>query len=339
MGSNSDRRYGSSGDSRKRRSVYIGPRDQDRALSELRDAAARDAGGVAPEPERSRAGAVRRAAPLRRAGVRERDPDPKDRPASAAQRIAEERRTERELRRFAQDRAVRLRAVMVVAAVLFLVSSCVAVYRSPLFTISRVEVEGTRNLTQAQVRALARVPTDATLIRFPADAVAQRVGTDPWVGSVTVSRVFPDGMRIRVIERRAIAMVDAGTTFWLIDSTGMVLGRRSAEQTAATVVIRDVPGLDPKRGRRTTSEPLINAVRVLAGLSAELVSQLGSVSAPTVDGTTLYTRDRIEIVVGQATDIAKKDALVRKILAEQRGKVVSIDVRTTDRPTWRGLQK
>lgn len=234
---------------------------------------------------------------------------------------------------------MRIRAAAVVLAVLAVVGSCVALYRSPLFTVSRVEVEGADNLGAERVTALARVPSDASLLRFPADAVAARVGTDPWVESVTVSRVFPDGMRIRVVERRPVAMVDAQTTFWLIDATGMVIAKRSAEQTSAAIVIRDVPGLDLKPGRRTVSEPLLNAVKVLNGLSTDVISQVKSVSAPTVDGTTLFTRDKVEIVIGQAAEIAKKDALVRRILDEQRGKVVSIDVRTTDRPTWRGLTK
>jgi cell division protein FtsQ len=169
--------------------------------------------------------------------------------------------------------------------------------------------------------------------------VAERVSKDPWVASVTVSRLFPDGMRIRVTERQPVAMVDAGSVFWLLDRTGMVMDKRSVEQTATAVVVRDVPGLDPKAGRRTTSEPLMNAVAVLEGISPRLRSEIVSISAPTIDGTTLYTRDRVEIVFGDASEARTKDILVLRILDEHRGRVVSIDVRTIDRPTWRGLPK
>jgi cell division protein FtsQ len=169
--------------------------------------------------------------------------------------------------------------------------------------------------------------------------VAERVAKDPWVAEVTVSRLFPDGMRIRVVERVPVAMADTGQDLMLVDRTGMVLAKRSVEQTATAIVIRDVPGLDLKPGRRTTSEPLLNAIAVIEGISQALRSVVGSVSAPTIDGTTLYTRDKVEIVFGSAEDAATKDALVQRILDEHRGKVVSIDVRTIDRPTWRGLAK
>lgn len=83
----------------------------------------------------------------------------------------------------------------------------------------------------------------------------------------------------------------------------------------------------------------MNAIAVLEGVSARLRSEIVSISAPTIDGTTLYTSDRVEIVFGDAADARTKDLLVLKILDEHRGKVVSIDVRTIDRPTWRGLPK
>ncbi len=235
-------------------------------------------------------------------------------------------------------RRFRLRAAAVAAGILLVGTGCGALYRSQLLQVRRVEVVGVSHLSAAKVRALARVPSDATLIRFPADAVASRVISDPWVRSAQISRVFPDGMRIRVVERTPVAIVDVGTRFWLVDGAGFVIAEQSGEVTAAAVVVRDVDGLDPKPGRRTTSETLLNAIAVLTGLSPPLLAQVVSVSAPSVDGTTLFTRDRVEIVFGSAAESATKDALVRRIMGELRGKVVSIDVRTTDRPTWRGLR-
>jgi cell division protein FtsQ len=238
----------------------------------------------------------------------------------------------------AQMRARRLRTGALVAAVVLILVGCVALYNSPLFTIRTVEVAGVQHVTAEQIRALARVPADATLIRFPADAVAQRVGTDPWIASVTVSRVFPSGMRIRVVERVPIAIVDAGASMWLVDVTGSVIATPSADASGTLPVIMDVPGLDLKPGRRTVSEPLLNAIKVLAGISPGLAATVRSISAPTIDGTALTTADHVEIVVGEAVDLATKDALAQRILREHSGKVVSIDVRITDRSTWRGLK-
>jgi cell division protein FtsQ len=335
MASTSDRRSDSSGGSKRpsgrsapaagRPSVYIGTRHRDRSLDDLQAAVEAPTGGRAGHPSGSgRSGRTRAASPST---------------ASRAAQAAQDLRDARGVRLAAQRRSLRMRTALVVVAISSVIFGCVALYKSPLLTVKRVEVVGTVHVTQQRVRTLALVPADATLIRFPADAVAERVARDPWVASVTVSRLFPDGMRIRVTEREPVAMVDAGSTFWLVDRTGMVMAKRSVELTASAIVVRDVPGLDPKVGRRTSSEPLMNAIAVLAGVSQRLRSEIGSISAPTIDGTTLYTRDRVEIVFGDATEARTKDALVLTILDEHRGKVVSIDVRTIDRPTWRGLPK
>lgn len=334
MASTSGRRSGSSGDSTRRsgasrrESVYIGSTGRDRSLERLRDVAAPPPAKRSPDrPARAR-GSDRGAG---RASESKNE--------SRAARESRERREARDARQSAQRRHGQLRAALVVGAVAAVLFGCIALYRSPLFAVKRIEVVGAAHVSAAKVRQLAKVPADSTLIRFPADAVAERVAKDPWVAEVTVSRLFPDGMRIRVVERVPVAMADTGQDLMLVDSTGMVLAKRSVEQTATSIVIRDVPGLDLKPGRRTTSEPLLNAIAVIEGISQALRSVVGSVSAPTIDGTTLYTRDKVEIVFGSAEEADTKDALVQRILDEHRGKVVSIDVRTIDRPTWRGLAK
>jgi cell division protein FtsQ len=233
---------------------------------------------------------------------------------------------------------MRMRVGLAVVAVLVVILGCIATYRSSLFAVRRVEVAGAVHLSPARVRLLAKVPSDATLLRFPAAEVADRVATDPWAESVSVTRVFPDGMRIRVTERTPVALVQTRGGSWLIDGQGYVIAQQGSKDPSATVpVVKDVPELDPKAGRRTGSEVLLNAIRVLTGVSPSLAATVTAVTAPSIDGTALMTRGRIEIVIGQAVDLTIKDQLVWEILRKRGGKVVSIDVRTIERPTSRGL--
>jgi cell division protein FtsQ len=307
MASNSNRRSASSDPSKKRRSIYIGAAKRDERLDRMRPKVREDSSRARTDP------------------------------GSVGAKAADAKREERESRLSSQRRSTRLRIAAVVAVVVLVIGGCIALSRLPLFPVRRVEVVGTSRIPTERILALAQVPADATLINFPADAVAERVAKEPWVASVTVSRVFPDGMRIRVTERVPVAVVDAGKVFWLVDSGGTIIAKPSGNETATLCSIRDVPGLDPAPGRKTTSEPLLNALKVFEGIQRDLAAQVRVISAPSIDGTTLYTRDKVEIVFGAATELAKKDALIRKILADNRGRVVSIDVRTTDRPTWRGL--
>ena len=308
------------GTSKKRDSVFISTASRDRAAARAERARTASKSGT------------------RRAGKPASDNRRGGKPSNEARALAEARKVQREGRLAGERRAVRLRAVGIVAAVVLVIAGCIAIYNSSLFKITNIEVVGAVHITAERVKSLAAIPADATLIRFPADGVVARVKADPWVDSVTVSRVFPSGMRIRVTERVPVAIVNAGVGKWLIDGTGAVIATPSVSASGSLPVIRDVPGLDLKPGRRTVSEPLLNAVAVLAGISRPLAAIVTAVSAPSIDGATLITTGRVEIVIGQAADLAKKSELASIILREQKGKVVSIDVRVIDRPTWRGLK-
>lgn len=218
-----------------------------------------------------------------------------------------------------------------------IISGSIALYRSQLFAIKVFDVQGTALLTPKTVQALAAVPDDATLLRYPKKDIIARIEADPLVESVTLTRDFPDTLRIRVTERIAVALVDTGEKFWVVDATGMVLGEQSFEETTTLIVIRDVQGLDPKPGRDSSSDTLDNALKVLAGIGDELRGKVRAVSSPSVDETTLLTTDAIEILVGEAVELQDKAFLALSIMKEQAGKVIFIDVRSTENPVSRGL--
>lgn len=316
MASNSHRKSSSSARSKSRKKVYIPPgppRREREGLSQQGVSTGRAPGDGSGKWQR----------PSGRAG----------------HTLSKTKRTERDIRLAAIRRQRRVRAAFVAIAVIAVVGGFSALYRSSAFPVRRIEVVGNRRLTAEQVRSLARVPADATLLRFPARAVRERLLADSWIASVRVTRDFPDGMRVRLEERSPIARLDVKSTFWLVDTNAFVLGHAAVEDTSTLPLVRDIPGLSPKAGRRVDSPELKNALRVLAGLSPSLRSSTRAISAPSIDRTAIYTSDGVEIFFGESSDLSRKDLVARRIMKEQKGKVVSINVRTVERPTWHGLEE
>lgn len=317
MASNSGRKSSSSGRSTERKKVVISAQQ----TSHVRHSKA------APKAKASPKRKPKPASPVRGSGV-----------AAAAQRKANSKRDLRERRLADQRVKSRLILLGVAAVVLAVVVGSIALYRSSIFLITKVEVMGNTQLTADEVRTLAAVPPRATLLRFPAKEVAQRVSDSSWVRSVSVTRDFPDTMRIRVTEFVPSALVDSGgDVFWLVDSGGWVIAQQPQETTSTLITIRDLESFEASVGERSTSEALRNALRVWKALSSELRAKTRTISAPSVDKTALMTTDDIAIFMGSSEDIERKDLVARRILEEQAGKVVSINVRTVDRPTWRGV--
>jgi cell division protein FtsQ len=260
--------------------------------------------------------------------------------AGVGDRIARGKRDERERRISEARRRRQLRIAVVVLTVTAILVGSIALYRSQVFSIDEIQVIGTERLTADAVRGRAAVPQKATLLRYPAREIKERLLAFAWIAEAHVTRDFPHTLRIRIVERSPIAVVDTGKTFWAVDKTGMVLGEQALEETSTLPVVRDIPGLDLKPGRASTSEVLGNALAVLSGISDELRGKLRAVTAPSIDETTLLTTENVEILIGEATELETKSLRATTIMRKYAGKVVFIDVRSTERdPVWRGLDE
>lgn len=258
---------------------------------------------------------------------------------SAGRRVAGNKAEERDSRIRAQRRRVQLRIGLLVLAVLAAIAGVVWLFRSSVFIVESVEIVGGKRLSTAQITELAALPRDVTLLRLPTKQIESRLERNPWISSAEVTRDFPDTVRIRVAERTPAALVGVNSkSRWLVDRAGVWLAAQSTSATSTLILVRDVDGLDPVAGKRTQSETLLNALAVLSRLDKGLAPRIRAVSAPSIDKTALVTRDGVEVFVGTADDIVRKQQVAAKILQEQAGNVVYINVRTVDSPTWRGLE-
>jgi cell division protein FtsQ len=251
--------------------------------------------------------------------------------------MASAKRDDRDRRRRAIMRRRVALGVLAVAAAVAVVWGLAALWRAPLLPVKVVQIDGASRLTTESVLASAAIPAGSTLPKLAKSQILDRLRANPWIAEASITRSLPGTVKISIVERTPVAIVDAGgTEIWLMSADGHWLGRRSAEDTMAVPTIRDAPGAVPIAGNTTNSKELANALAVVEGLSPELRARVVTVSAPTVDKTALALTDNIQVFVGSAEDMAKKDQLIRQILAKEK-KLVYINVRVVDRPTWRGL--
>lgn len=320
MASNSSRKSGSSGRSSSRRRTVIGGKET------VRVRYAENQPQV--EAERKRTG-------QRGTGDRAGTRVPKV--GAASRKVSAQKRDDRDKRRKSISRRNAVLPILGVIAAAGVVWGLVALWQAPLFTVDTVQVTGVHRLTQYEVLALAAVPPDATLLRLPENEIIARIQKSPWVSEVRLERRFPHALSVVVTERVPAAFVDVGAQgVWMVSGDGHWIIKRGSEPTGALLPIRDVPGLHPSDGAAVTSPELRNALSVIAGLSGFIKRRTQLVSAASVEKTMLVLKNQVQIFVGSAEDIGKKDLIARDILARQKN-VVYVNVRVTDRPTWRGL--
>jgi cell division protein FtsQ len=330
MASNSGRKSGSSGRSSSRNRVVIGAEETTRVRY------AQDRPQV--ESQRNKKPRTSTAAPKAkptkepRAGARK-----APRPVSAGRKVASQKRDQRDQRRREIARRRALIGIGVVAAVGLLVWGLIALWQAPLFTVDTVSVTGNSRLSKDEVLKLAAVPAGATLLRLPSKQILAGVQSSPWVAKVVLAREFPNTLNITVTERVPVAMVEAGAAgSWIVSGDGYWLAKHGAEPTGSLLPVRDVPNLAPKVGAKVSSAELNNALAVVQGISQQLRAEAKFVSAASIEKTMIVLKNGVQVFVGPADDIKNKDLIARGILSSKKG-VVYVNVRVTDRPTWRGL--
>jgi hypothetical protein len=107
----------------------------------------------------------------------------------------------------AQSRSERALAVFLVAAAIFaLVAAAVLLVPSAL-RVTRYEISGNASMTREDVLSAALIHDTEYFFSLDAARVKAALIADPRVASVSVSKLFPNGLRIAVAERKAVAAV------------------------------------------------------------------------------------------------------------------------------------
>ena len=213
------------------------------------------------------------------------------------------------------------------------------------FAIQNVVCEPTEHVTESDIKNLLEVPDGATLLNFDGSVIEASLKKDPWVGSVSFERQFPDTLRVVVNEQStdALVVMNAGSIAWYLGTSGswiqptkVTVAQNQSVNDAAlaqatsegVLLITDVPSsVSPKSGSEATDD-VFAAVRTFRdGFSADFSAQVVSYSAPSADNISCTLASGVEISLGSATQVSSKEAIAKEILAAHPGKVTFINVR------------
>lgn len=228
------------------------------------------------------------------------------------------------------ERRRRLRRTVSVLVVLVLVGALVALERSPLVAVERVEVAGAQRLDPATVAAAAEVPLGTSTVRLQLPAIETRVAALPLVRDATVRRADPLTVRIEVVEREPVLVARGADGPVLVDRDGIVIAEGSQAGLPEVVLF----GAAPSVGADVTGiAALANAHAVWQGLSGPLRADVHRYLASGADELSLELRDGTRVRFGRAERMEEKIRALGVVLEDLDGvEVALIDVRAPRAP-------
>ena len=114
--------------------------------------------------------------------------------------------------------------------------------------LQRIAVSGHRFTEDRDILAALDLGKARTLLSFDARGAQARLELLPWIERASIDLIVPDGIDVRIAERKAAAVLRAGERSWLIDRAGRklqvvpadvmpellrVAGRGAAQEAAA----------------------------------------------------------------------------------------------------------
>lgn len=216
-----------------------------------------------------------------------------------------------------------MKLALAVVAGLLVFAGYRAAASASFFKVRNVEVQGTSRVSANEVQALVRRDVEKTGV-WKADlaAVSARLERLPWVRSVVVSRVLPDGIRVRVSERmpRAVVRTGSGRFRW-VDEDAVLLGEMLPTDQIPSFFLRGLNEEDAAAMRGENRERVQKFLELqrdwdTAGLS-ERVSEVNLIDIHDIRAQLAGDNSQIEVRLGSQDQSSRlKKAL--EVLDAQR---------------------
>jgi cell division protein FtsQ len=234
---------------------------------------------------------------------------------------------------------LRLAALVAVGAAALLAGYAV-LRSSPMFAIDRITVVGATGATRDAIRTRASSAAGAgSLLAVSPQRVADAVAGMPFVRSVHVDRAFPHELRVTVVTEHAAAVVETGTSRYLIARSGRVMGEagsssRLPQLTASAAAV-------PRAGEALPASTLDEVHLAAALLDHRDVR--ATLIADDSSGLTARLQGGTQLRLGDGTELDRKLAVAGTLLAKRPrgtdGEPVALkylDVSVPDHPVLRG---
>jgi len=194
-------------------------------------------------------------------------------------------------------------ALAIVAGVLVFAGYRAAASAS-FFKVRNIEVQGTSRVSAGEIQALVRRDVEPSGV-WKADlpSLSAKLEKLPWVRSVVVSRVLPDGIRVRVSERvpRAVVRTASGRFRW-VDEDAVLLGEMLPTDQIPPFFLRGLNEDDAAANRNENRERVQKFMELqrdwdAAGLS-ERVSELNLIDIHDIRAQLAGDSSQIEVRLG-----------------------------------------
>ncbi|HEV7920613.1 MAG TPA: FtsQ-type POTRA domain-containing protein, partial [Thermoanaerobaculia bacterium] len=188
------------------------------------------------------------------------------------------------------------------------------IHRGERFAVRQIEVGGAKHTPRAALEAVTRRYVGANLFDLDISRVQNDLRGVSWIRGVNIEKKLPGTLRINIVERSAVALVQRGDRLVYVDEQGIEFAELSPR-----VGDEDLPLIAEAGG-----EELARSVALLRDLRTrdpQVYSRISEVRPIAPRGFALFDRELAAVVYANAEDVSPKwRSLYGVIRAENLGR-------------------
>lgn len=200
------------------------------------------------------------------------------------------------------------------AVIMLVLLAAAALPQSSFFSITGIDVRGTRQVSAEDIITRSGVHIGDPRFAIRATDVAARVRSHPRIASAQAT-VEPSGwVRIVVTERRPIAAVAHRSTFLLVDSSGVLVEKRSDSGLLPVLHIKDMNVPWVKLGEEIPTPQIGSAIRVLQLLPESVRDGPIQITIGSSEEFSIAAGD-LKVLLGPMRGLGERAALLPQVLS------------------------
>jgi cell division protein FtsQ len=242
--------------------------------------------------------------------------------------IAKSKAQERQQKLSEIRRKQRVRWLYVAVAVIAFFAVMFEVYHTSFLDVKTIEIRGNKYVSPETVKKACAINKPTNIFSVPVADIQSSISKNPWIKTVSVNRILPSTIRVDIVERAPIALISSAGRFFMVDEDRLIIASRAYSDGMDLPVIADLPVSNIKVGERLIHPSLENAIKCLVSMDPTFEKSINLVSASSVKKLSLYNKDNIEILYGDAKLAPEKNKVISGILKEQGKQVIFIDIRS-----------
>ncbi|MGE5674862.1 MAG: cell division protein FtsQ/DivIB [Mycobacterium leprae] len=212
------------------------------------------------------------------------------------------------------------RGRLLVGLALLLGLACLfGIYRSPLFRLSTVEINGTNRLSDARVMALAGLSPGVLRFEHSPATIVQRLQADPWVASASAVWHGTNQLQIDLVERQPVGMIKYyDVHYLLLDDTGLILAEEDLKG-GHLPVISGMQVTKAVRGQRLSNPGAMDALAVLSRMAPSLQAEVSEVSVDGDRSLTMYLNGGATVLWGEVPEGGDRTTVIEQKIKDFGG--------------------